>query len=413
MFMEYNALLRKLPIGIQTFEKLRKGNYLYVDKTAFVWRIANTGKSYFLSRPRRFGKSLLLSTFEAYFEGKKELFKGLAIENMETEWKRYPVLHLDLNAEKYDSPERLENFLNSQLNIWENRFGRDVRENTLSIRFFGIIRRASEQAGCGVVVLVDEYDKPLLQALGNDALLEDYRKTLNAFYSVLKSADRYLHFVFLTGVTKFSQDSLSGDLNQLNDISMKPQYTTVCGITRTELIETFALEIEEFGRVNELSAEETVDKMARQYDGYHFHPKGDGVFNPFSVLNAFSKRELGDYWFQTGTPTFLVEILQKSEYDLRTLLNGIEAPSSMFSEYRVEANNPIPLIYQSGYLTIKDYDKEFGNYLLQFPNDEVRYGFINFLVPFYTSMTNSDQGAVHPSRSEECRRSCRCDSKDP
>ena len=392
MFMEYNALMRKLPIGIQTFVDIRQGNYLYVDKTAFVWRIANTGKPYFLSRPRRFGKSLLLSTFEAYFEGKKELFEGLAIEKMETEWKRYPVLHLDLNAEKYDSQKRLEDILNNNLNIWEDRFGKDVRENTLSTRFSGVIRRASEQAGCGVVVLVDEYDKPLLQALGNDALLEDYRKTLKAFYGVLKSADRYLRFVFLTGVTKFSQVSVFSDLNQLNDISLDYSYATVCGITRTELIETFALEIEEFGRVNELSAEETVDKMARQYDGYHFHPKGDGVFNPFSVLNAFSKRELGDYWFQTGTPTFLVEILQKSEYDLRTLLNGIEAPSSMFSEYRVEANNPIPLIYQSGYLTIKGYDKEFGNYLLQFPNDEVRYGFINFLVPFYTSMTNSDQG---------------------
>ena len=392
MFMEYDALMRKLPIGIQTFVDIRQGNYLYVDKTAFVWRIANTGKPYFLSRPRRFGKSLLLSTFEAYFEGKKELFEGLAIEKMETEWKRYPVLHLDLNAEKYDSQKRLEDILNNNLNIWEDRFGKDVRENTLSTRFSGVIRRASEQAGCGVVVLVDEYDKPLLQALGNDALLEDYRKTLKAFYGVLKSADRYLRFVFLTGVTKFSQVSVFSDLNQLNDISLDYSYATVCGITRTELIETFALEIEEFGRVNELSAEETVDKMARQYDGYHFHPKGDGVFNPFSVLNAFSKRELGDYWFQTGTPTFLVEILQKSEYDLRTLLNGIEAPSSMFSEYRVEANNPIPLIYQSGYLTIKGYDKEFGNYLLQFPNDEVRYGFINFLVPFYTSMTNSDQG---------------------
>ena len=392
MFMEYNALMRKLPIGIQTFVDIRQGNYLYVDKTAFVWRIANTGKPYFLSRPRRFGKSLLLSTFEAYFEGKKELFEGLAIEKMETEWKRYPVLHLDLNAEKYDSQKRLEDILNNNLNIWEDRFGKDVRENTLSTRFSGVIRRASEQAGCGVVVLVDEYDKPLLQALGNDALLEDYRKTLKAFYGVLKSADRYLRFVFLTGVTKFSQVSVFSDLNQLNDISLDYSYATVCGITRTELIETFALEVEEFGRVNELSAEETVDKMARQYDGYHFHPKGDGVFNPFSVLNAFSKRELGDYWFQTGTPTFLVEILQKSEYDLRTLLNGIEAPSSMFSEYRVEANNPIPLIYQSGYLTIKGYDKEFGNYLLQFPNDEVRYGFINFLVPFYTSMTNSDQG---------------------
>lgn len=392
METEYNPLLRKLPIGIQTFGDIRTNNYLYVDKTALVWRIANTGKPYFLSRPRRFGKSLLLSTFEAYFEGKKELFAGLAIEKMETEWKKHPVLHLDLNAEKYESPERLHDIISRQLTQWEIQYGKGPDENTLSGRFFGIIRRASEQAGCGVVVLVDEYDKPLLQALGDKALLEDYRKTLKAFYGVLKSADRYLRFVFLTGVTKFSQVSVFSDLNQLLDISLDYSYATLCGITRTELVETFGPEIAEFSRVNELSPEETVDKMARQYDGYHFHPKREGVFNPFSVLNAFSKRELGDYWFQTGTPTFLVEMLQETEYDLRTLIDGIEAPASMFTEYRVDANNPIPLIYQSGYLTIKDYDPEFGNYLLCFPNDEVRYGFINFLVPFYTSMTNSDQG---------------------
>lgn len=378
--MEYNALLRKLPIGIQTFADIRQGNYLYVDKTAPVWRIANTGKPYFLSRPRRFGKSLLLSTFEAYFEGKKELFEGLAIEKMETEWKKYPVLHLDLNAKKYETPADLIAMLNQTLEKWEIVYGNEKKDRSPEERFAYVIERASEQAGCGVVVLVDEYDKPLLQALDNDALLKDYRKTLKAFYGVLKSADRYLRFAFLTGVTKFSQVSVFSDLNQLNDISLDYSYATVCGITRTELVETFTPEIEEFGRVNKLSAEETVDKMARQYDGYHFHPKGNGVFNPFSVLNAFSKRELGDYWFQTGTPTFLVAMLRKSEYDLRILLDGIEAPASMFSEYRVEANNPIPLIYQSGYLTIKDYNARFRNYLLEFPNDEVRYGFMSFFL---------------------------------
>lgn len=389
--MEYKVM-RKLPIGIQTFEKLRSENYLYVDKTELVWKMAYTSTPYFLSRPRRFGKSLLLSTFEAYFEGKKELFKGLAIERMETEWKKYPVLHLDLNAEKYDEPQRLVHILSNYLTQWEAKYGKGEDETTLSTRFSGVIRRASQQAGCGVVVLVDEYDKPLLQALGNTELLEEYRKTLKAFYGVLKSADRYLRFAFLTGVTKFSQVSVFSDLNQLQDISLDFAYATVCGITRTELVNTFVPEIEEFSRLNELSVEETVEKLACQYDGYHFHPKGEGVFNPFSVLNAFSKRELGDYWFQTGTPTFLVKMLEDTEYDLRILIDGIEAPSSMFTEYRMDANNPIPLIYQSGYLTIKDYDKEFGNYLLEFPNDEVRYGFINFLIPFYTSITNSDQG---------------------
>lgn len=393
MAIEYNALRRKLPIGIQTFEKIREGNYLYVDKTEFVWKMASTFTPYFLSRPRRFGKSLLLSTFEAYFEGKKELFSGLAIEQLETEWKKYPVLHLDLNAEKYDSPEALTEILSRNLTLWEETYGKGMDEETLSGRFSGILRRASQQAGCGVVVLIDEYDKPLLQALGNDdKLLENYRDTLKAFYGVLKSADRYLRFAFLTGVTKFSQVSVFSDLNQLNDISLDCSYATACGITKEELCENFVPEIGRFGEVNDLTFDETVEGMSRNYDGYHFHPKGKGVFNPFSVLNAFGKMEFGSYWFQTGTPTFLVKILQKSEYDLRTLLNGIEAPSSMFSEYRVDANNPIPLIYQSGYLTIKDYDKEFGNYLLQFPNDEVRYGFINFLVPFYTGVTNSDQG---------------------
>ena len=248
-------LLRKLPIGIQTFSEIREENYLYVDKTAFVWRIANLGKPYFLSRPRRFGKSLLLSTFEAYFEGRKELFEGLAIAGMEKEWKRYPVLHLDLNAEKYDSTQRLNDILSSQLTQWELKYGKGEDEPTLSRRFSGVIRRASEQAGCGVVVLVDEYDKPLLQALGDNALLDDYRKTLKAFYGVLKSSDRYLRFVFLTGVTKFAQVSVFSDLNQLNDISLDLAYATVCGITKEELVTTFIPELERQAVANDMTPE--------------------------------------------------------------------------------------------------------------------------------------------------------------
>ena len=385
-------IMRKLPIGIQTFQKIREGNYLYVDKTEFVWRLALTESPYFFSRPRRFGKSLLMSTFESYFLGKKELFEGLAIEKLEADWTEYPVLHLDLNAEKYDKPEKLHQILSSQLTLWEERYGIGSNEGTLSRRFEGTIRRACEQTGKRVVVLIDEYDKPLLQAITKPELLEDYRQTLKAFYGVLKSADRYLRFVFITGVTKFSQVSVFSDLNQLNDISFDYAYATLCGITRDEFCATFRPEIEAFGVRNELSYNEVVAAMARNYDGYHFHPDGEGVFNPFSVLNAFGKQELGSYWFQTGTPTFLVELLQKSDYDLRTLIDGVEASLSTFSEYRVDANNPIPLIYQSGYLTIKGYDKEFQNYLLAFPNDEVRYGFINFLVPYYTPMKNSDQG---------------------
>lgn len=250
----------------------------------------------------------------------------------------------------------------------------------------GIIRRASEQAGRGVVVLVDEYDKPLLQALTDEALLEEYRKTLKAFYGVLESADRYLRFVFLTGVTKFAQESVFSDLNQLQDISLWPDYATVCGITRAELLENFQPELEIFAQANGMTYDETVQDMERLYDGYHFFPNSVGVFNPFSLLNAMKAKTFGSYWFQTGTPTFLVELLKKSDYDLRTLIDGVEATASSFAEYRVEAKNPIPLIYQSGYLTIKEYDKRFGNYLLEFPNDEVKYGFMDFMIPFYTSM---------------------------
>lgn len=387
-----NSILRKLPIGIQTFEKLIEGGYSYADKTAYVWHLASTATPYFLSRPRRFGKSLLLSTFEAYFEGKKDLFKGLAISELEKEWKKYPVLHLDLNAEKYDSPDRLNSILSNQLTQWELRYGKGPDESTLSTRFSGVIRRASEQAGCGVVVLVDEYDKPLLQALGvDDELLEDYRKTLKAFYGVLKSSDRYLRFAFLTGVTKFSQVSVFSDLNQLQDITLWPDYGTICGITLQELLDTFQPEIETLALANSISYEEAVRQMTRLYDGYHFCINSVGLFNPFSVLNVLKSKVFDNYWFQTGTPTFLVKMLQETQYDLRTLLNGIEAPSSVFSEYRVDSNNPIPLIYQSGYLTIKSYDERFRSYLLEFPNDEVRYGFLDFLVPFYTGVKNNDQ----------------------
>ena len=386
-----DGILRKLPIGIQTFAEIRVENYLYVDKTAFVWRIANTGKPYFLSRPRRFGKSLLLSTFEAYFEGKKELFEGLAIAGMEKEWKRYPVLHLDLNAEKYDSPRALVEILSRQLTQWELKYGKGEDEETLSGRFAGAIRRASEQSGCGVVVLVDEYDKPLLQALGDDALLDDYRKTLKAFYGVLKSSDRYLRFVFLTGVTKFAQVSVFSDLNQLNDISFDLEYNTLCGMTRAEIETVFVPELQELALQTETNYGEAVEQLTRQYDGYRFTPeKGfTPMFNPFSVLNALAKSRFGDYWFASGTPTFLVEILKKTNFDLREL-DGIEVSSASLSDDRANISNPVPMIYQSGYLTIKSFDQRFRTYTLGFPNEEVKYGFLNFVAPFYTPVASTD-----------------------
>ena len=379
---------RKLPIGIQTFKDIREQGYLYVDKTALVWQIANSGKPYFLSRPRRFGKSLLISTIESYFEGRKDLFEGLAIEKLEEKWEKHPVLHLDLNAEKYDTIESLNAILSNQLTQWEAIYGKGEDEETLSNRFRGVIRRANGQTGKGVVVLVDEYDKPLLQAMHNQELLEAYRNTLKAFYGVLKSADRYLRFIFLTGVTKFSQVSVFSDLNQLNDISLNRAYASICGITKEELLATFQPELQALAENNEQTYDEAVEAMTAQYDGYHFHPQGTGMYNPFSVLNAFDKLEFGNYWFQTGTPTFLVKSLQEVDYDLRTLMDGVEASAQTFTEYRAESHNPIPLIYQSGYLTIKDYDKEFKIYTLEFPNDEVKYGFLNFLVPFYTPITD-------------------------
>lgn len=377
-----DTLSRKLPVGIQSFKKLREDNCLYVDKTALVWQLASTPTPYFLSRPRRFGKSLLISTFESYFQGHKDLFKGLAIEKLETEWNKHPVLHLDLNAEKYDAPERLGIILEYHLAQWEKQYGADESEDSFSTRFSGIIRRAYEQTGKGVVVLVDEYDKPLLQAILNEELTEAYKQTLKAFYGVLKSSDRYLRFVFLTGVTKFAQVSVFSDLNQLQDISMWPDYAELCGITSKELTDTFQPELESLSIRNELTFEETVDKMTALYDGYHFHQQGEGMFNPFSVLNVLKSGAFNYYWFQTGTPTYLVNLLKQSNYDLRLLIDGVEVDVAAFSEYRAESRNPLPMIYQSGYLTIKNYDKKFGLYTLAFPNDEVRYGFMRYLKPY-------------------------------
>ena len=387
--------MRKLPIGIQTFEKLREGNFLYVDKTAYVYQLASTSTPYFLSRPRRFGKSLFITTLESYFQGRRDLFEGLAIEALEKDWIAYPVLHMDLNARKYESLADLRAMLNQFLEKWEDTYRcAEKRERSPEERFAYVIERAYERTGRPVVVLIDEYDKPLLQALLDAPLLEEYRRTLKAFYGVLKSADRYLRFVFLTGVTKFAQVSVFSDLNQLQDISAWPDYSAVCGITREELLRVFTPEIESLARANGETFEEMVDEMTRQYDGYHFFAGCPGVFNPFSVLNAFKSKVTENFWFQTGTPTYLADLLKESDYDLRLLIDGVEVASSAFSEYRAEASNPLPMIYQSGYLTIKDYDKGLRLYTLGFPNDEVRYGFLNFLLPYYTRVT-TDETSFH------------------
>ena len=388
----------KLPIGIQDFEKIRTGGYLYIDKTEHVYRLASEGSYYFLSRPRRFGKSLLLSTIKALFLGKRELFKGLAIDQKEDwDWAVHPVLHLDLNTEKYDSKEKLEGKLNSFLSENEKLYGREEWENTFGIRFEGIIKRAYEKTGQRVVILVDEYDKPLLQAIGNKELQDEYRGTLKGFYGALKSMDGCIKFAMLTGVTKFGKVSVFSDLNNLMDISMLNKYHNICGITEEELLRTFDGNINELAENNGMEREECIDKLRRMYDGYHFnHLSKEGIYNPFSVLNTFNSLEFGSYWFETGTPTYLVELLRRHYYDLEEMATS-EVTSDVLNSIDAESTNPIPVIYQSGYLTIKGYDKEFQMYRLGFPNQEVEEGFIKYLAPFY--LDNREERSVFDIRS--------------
>ena len=381
---------RKMPIGIQSFEKLRRENYVYIDKTEIMYRLVSTSNPYFLSRPRRFGKSLLLSTMEAYFLGKRDLFKGLAIERLETEWNTHAVLHLDLNAEKYDSPERLHDMLERQLRGWEKTYETGGEGITHSGRFMEVIKKAYERTGRGVVVLIDEYDKPLLYSFHDEALQKAFRETLTAFYTVLKSADQWLRFVFITGVTKFAQMGIFSNLNQLKDISLDPRYAALCGLTGDEIRADFVPELKLLAKENNLDDEACMERLTRMYDGYHFNYRDMvGIYNPFSILNVLDSTMFENYWFASGTPTFLAEMLKKTDFDLREL-DGIEVSAASLSDDRANINNPVPMIYQSGYLTIKKYDERFQIYTLGFPNDEVKYGFLNFVTPFYTPVAESE-----------------------
>ena len=372
------------PVGIQNFEKLRKDGYFYIDKTALMYRLVKTGSYYFLSRPRRFGKSLLISTLEAYFQGKKELFGGLAVYELEKEWKKYPILHLDLNTEKYDTPEALDNKLNLAVSEWEGLYGSNPNERSLATRFEGTIKRAASKTGERVVILVDEYDKPMLQAIGDLQRQEAYRNTLKAFYGALKSQDGNIKFALLTGVTKFGKVSVFSDLNNLMDISRDERYTDICGISEKELIDNFSEDIAELARANGQTYGQACAQLKEDYDGYHFCPDSAGIYNPFSLLNTFAKRRYGSYWFETGTPTYLVELLKKSDYDLEKM-SRVETDDDILDSIFTD-DNPIPVIYQSGYLTIKDYDRRFGMYTLGFPNREVEDGFMNFLLPYYSGV---------------------------
>lgn len=367
----------KYPIGIQDFEKLRTKGYSYVDKSRFVYKLASEGEYYFLSRPRRFGKSLFLSTLEAYFQGKKELFEGLAIYDLETEWKKYPIFHIDLNTANFREKDSLYTVLNDYLTTWESKYGARESEATLALRFKGVIARAAEKEGCGVVILIDEYDKPILQTLRDPELQAEHRAQLKAFYSVLKTQDRYIKFAFLTGVTKFGKVSVFSDLNNLTDISMDHRYISICGMTEKELLTNFKEGINELASANEDNETETIDKLRMRYSGYHFEENSEEIYNPFSVLNTLANSRYDDYWFKANTHTFLIDILKKHDYCI-TDLNKTQVKANMMNNVDF---NPIPVIYQSGYLTIKSYDERFKNYQLGIPNKEVEEGILNTLLP--------------------------------
>ncbi len=385
---------KKFPLGIQSFQFLREENFAYVDKTEFIFKLATEGKCYFLSRPRRFGKSLLLSTMVAYFLGQRELFDGLAIqaleETKENPWQEYPVFYLDLNPEKYTEEEELNIILNAHLKRWEEKYTPNTIDESLSIRFFNVIEKAYKQTGRKVVILIDEYDKPLLQSLTENELNDKYRKILKAFYSVIKSADKYIRFVFLTGVTRFSKVSIFSDLNNLTDISFLNAYAGICGITQEELEGNFKNEIELLAEENEMTSEKALAVLKKKYDGYVFTDNGINLYNPFSILNALSSKQLKNYWYATGTPTFLVEYLKDGHHNIPDLDGNIFIGESGLTTYKADEKNPLPILFQAGYLTIKGFDAEYDLYKLGFPNDEVRYGFLQNLLPSYTDMNETN-----------------------
>ena len=373
---------RRYPIGIQNFEQLRNNNCVYIDKTELIYKLTHTDSIYFLSRPRRFGKSLLVSTLEAYFQGKKHLFEGLAMERLETEWTEYPVLHMDFSGSKYTEADRLREVLNIEISRWEKIYGKGVGEYSPSSRFQGVIQRAYEKTGKQVVVLVDEYDSPLLDSNSNPALQKELRDICRDFFSPLKKNGQYLRFLLLTGISKFSQLSIFSELNNLQNISMRDEYSALCGITEKELLTQLKPDIERMAEANGETYEEACAHLKKQYDGYHFSENSEDIYNPFSLFNAFNSKKYKNYWFSTGTPTFLLELLREADFNVREL-EGMEATDEQFDAPTEQIESPVPVLYQSGYLTIKGYDPEFRIYTLGYPNNEVRKGFVEALLPSY------------------------------
>ena len=378
-------LQRLYPIGIQTFSKIREGNYLYVDKTEYVYRMTHSASSYmFLSRPRRFGKSLLTSTLHSYFSGRKELFHGLAMEKLEKEWTEYPVLHFDMSTAKHADSEQLLQELNLKLYGYEQIYGRLEEEVNPNQRLMGLIKRAYEQTGKKVVVLIDEYDAPLLDVVHERENLDVLRNIMRNFYSPLKACDPYLRYVFLTGITKFSQLSIFSELNNIKNISMDEPYAAICGISEDEIRLQMKDDLGGLAKKLEITPEEALMKLKENYDGYHFTSPSPDIYNPFSLLNAFADGKFGSYWFGSGTPTYLVKMLDKfgvkpSEIGRRQLKSSVfDAPTETMTD-------AVPLLYQSGYITIKDYNKMLDLYTLDIPNKEVRLGLMENLLPYYVN----------------------------
>ena len=384
----------KYPIGIQDFERIREDGYLYFDKTALIYDLVHSGKVYFLCRPRRFGKSLLMSTLKCYFEGRKELFRGLAIERLETEWTPYPVMHLSFGGQNYNAPDTLELVLERFIADAEQLYGKGENARTYGDRFRAVIANARKRTGRRAVVLVDEYDKPLLDVMELEdrttrggvamTLEENNRNVLKGFYGVFKEADPDLQFVMLTGVTKFSQISVFSGFNQPNDISMSTQFDTLCGITDEELSAYLPTETAEMAEAYHVTVDQMKAMLRKQYDGYHFSRRMKGIYNPFSILRAFDEKFLEDYWFQTASPTYLVRLLADNDEQINELV-GKYYGTEDFVDYRADKERPLPMIYQSGYLTIKDYDPRLSVYLLDFPNAEVQKGFVTMLASNYLS----------------------------
>lgn len=388
---------RLYPLGIQTFSEIRRRDMLYVDKTEYVYRMASSGKFFFLSRPRRFGKSLLVSTFQSYFEGRKELFKGLAIEKLEHEWTEYPVLHFDMSGGKHLDKEQLNRYLLSVLTENENRFGIKADAIDPNIRLMNLIKSLYQQTGKQVVVLIDEYDAPLLDVAHKDDNLIELRYIMRNFYSPLKLSEPYLRFVFLTGITKFSQLSIFSELNNIKNISMDEPYSGICGITKDELLTQMSEDIDALAKKMSLTREETIEKLKENYDGYHFTWPSPDVFNPFSLLNCFADGKTKAYWFGSGTPTYLINMLRKFNV-LPTRITKMYAKASSFDAPTENMTTITPLLYQSGYLTIKDYEPMSEIYTLDIPNKEIKVGLFESLLPNYLEGTFAEAGDVTIAR---------------